>query len=254
MDLGLAGKRALVTGGTRGIGQAISRALAAEGCDVAICARNSDAVAVEVEALAGIGAGRASGQGLDVRDRAAVKAWADDSAAAFGGMDILVANVSGFGLTTDEAGWRQAFEGDILGTLNAVDGARPHIEASDAGAIVAISSIAAVEFFGGARPYNAIKAALITYVSNLANELAPIGVRANSVSPGTIFFEGGVWDDRRLNQPEVYNGALASNPMGRMGTPEEVAAATVFLASPAAAFITGTNIIVDGGLTKRVQF
>ena len=165
-----------------------------------------------------------------------------------------MANVSGFGLTQDEAGWRQAFEGDILGTLNAVDATRAHLEAAGAGAIVAISSIAALEFFGGARPYNAIKAALITYVSNLANELAPKGVRANSVSPGTIFFEGGVWDDRRLNQPEIYQGALARNPMGRMGTPEEVAAAAVFLASPAAAFITGSNVIVDGGLTQRVQF
>ncbi len=254
MNLGLAGKRALVTGGTRGIGQAIARGLAGEGCDVAICARNADAVAVEVKALAGISSGQASGCALDVRERDAVVGWADDSATAFGGIDILVANVSGFGLTQDEAGWRQAFEGDILGTLNAVDATRAHLEAAGAGAIVAISSIAALEFFGGARPYNAIKAALITYVSNLANELAPKGVRANSVSPGTIFFEGGVWDDRRLNQPEIYQGALARNPMGRMGTPEEVAAAAVFLASPAAAFITGSNVIVDGGLTQRVQF
>ncbi len=254
MDLGLAGKRALVTGGTRGIGRAIARGLAAEGCDVAICARNAEAVAAEGEALAGAGAGKATGSALDVRDRDAVAAWASESAAALGGIDILVANVSGFGLTADEAGWRQALEGDILGTVNAVDAALPFLEQSGAGAIVAISSIAAVEYFGGVRPYNAIKAALITYLSNLANDLAAKGVRANTVSPGTILFDGGVWDQRRQDQPDVFEAALARNPMGRMGTAEEVAAAAVFLASPAAAFITGTNIIVDGGLTQRVQF
>ncbi len=254
MDLGLSGKRALVTGGTRGIGRAIAEYLAADGCAVGICARGEAALAPTLEALKTRGAAAVRGAALDVRDRGSLAAWIDDSAAAFGGVDILIVNVSGFGVTSDEAGWRDAFEIDMLASFNTVTAARPHLERSDAGAVVAISSIAAIEFFGGARPYNALKAALITYISNLANELAPKGVRANSVSPGTIYFEGGVWHDRQLNAPEVYEGALAANPMGRMGGPDEVARAAVFLASPAASFITGTNLIVDGGLTRRVQF
>lgn len=254
MDLGLKGKRAAVTGGTRGIGRAIAEQLAAEGCAVAVCARGEAAIVPTLEALTARGAPAVSGAAVDVRDRERLTAWADESAAALGGLDILVANVSGFGVAGDDAAWRDAFEVDMLATVHSVAAARPHLEKSDAGAIVAISSIAALEFFGGARPYNALKAALIVYVSNLSNELAPAGVRANSVSPGTIYFEGGVWDDRKRNAPAVYEAALARNPMGRMGGPDEVAGAAVFLASPAASFVTGTNLVVDGGLTQRVQF
>jgi 3-oxoacyl-[acyl-carrier protein] reductase len=130
----------------------------------------------------------------------------------------------------------------------------PALEKSDAGAIVAISSIAAVESSGSVRPYNAVKAAVIAYVSNLAGALASRNIRANCVSPGTIYFEGGVWHQRELDAPEIYKGALAGNPMGRMGSAEEVANAVVFLASPAASFVTGTNLIVDGAFTNRVQF
>ena len=254
MDLGLAGKRALVTGGTRGIGRAIAMHLAAEGCAVGVCARGGAAIAPTLEALEGVGAAAATGAAVDVRDRAGLEAWIGEAAAALGGIDVLVVNVSGFGVGADDSAWRDAFEIDMLASVHTVAAARPWLEKSDAGAIVAISSIAAVEFFGGARPYNALKAALITYVSNLSNELAPAGVRANAVSPGTIYFEGGVWHDRKRNAPEVYEGALAANPMGRMGDPDEVAKAAVFLASPAASFVTGTNLIVDGGLTRRVQF
>jgi 3-oxoacyl-[acyl-carrier protein] reductase len=143
---------------------------------------------------------------------------------------------------------------DILGTVRAVESALPFLERSDAAAIVVIASTAALESFGGVRSYNAVKAALINYVSNLANTLASKGIRANTVSPGTIYFQGGVWHKRQLETPEVYETALGKNPMGRMGTPEEVAKAAVFLASPAASFITGTNLVVDGALTQRVQF
>lgn len=253
MDLGLAGMKALVTGGTRGIGRAIAELLAGEGCHVGICARGEAAIPEAVDALKAKGV-NATGGAADVRSADEVKAWCDASADALGGVDILVANVSGFGLTSDEAGWRQAFEGDILGSFNAVQAALPHLMRSKAGAIVAISSVAALEALGGVRPYNAIKAALITYVSNLAHELASKGVRANSVSPGTIYFKGGVWHQREQEAPEVYRNALAANPMGRMGSPEEVARCAVFLASPAASFVTGTNLIVDGAFTRRVQF
>ena len=253
LDLKLAGKKAVITGGTRGIGRAIANLLADEGCDVGVCARSEEAIVATVDALKAKGV-RAFGGPADVQDGAVLKEWMDAAAKALGGIDILVANASGFGLTLDDAGWRQAFDVDILGSFHAIDAALPYLEKSTAGSIVAISSVAAVESFGGVRPYNSVKAALITYISNLAGDLAPKGIRANSVSPGTIYFEGGVWHQRELEQPDIYKAALAKNPMGRMGTAEEVAQATVFLASPGAGFISGTNLIVDGALTQRVQF
>ena len=253
MDLGLAGKKAAITGGTRGIGRAIADLLADEGCDVAVCARSEEAIVAAVDALQAKGV-HAGGGPADVRDGAVLTDWLKSAADSLGGLDILIANASGFGLTLDDEGWRQAFDVDILGSFHAVDAALPFLEQSTAGSIVAISSVAALESFGGVRPYNSVKAALITYMSNLAGDLAPKGIRANSVSPGTIYFDGGVWHQREQEQPEIFKAALSRNPMGRMGSAEEVARGAVFLASPAASFITGTNLIVDGALTQRVQF
>ncbi len=253
MDLGLRGKKAIITGGTRGIGRAIAETLAGEGCDIGLCARGEAAIAPTLDALRAKGVA-ATGAAIDVRDGAALGDWIGAAAGELGGLDILIANASGFGLTLDEAGWRQGFDVDILGTFHAVEAATPLMEASGGGAIVSISSIAGVEAFGGVRPYSAVKAALITYIGNLANALAPKNIRANTVSPGTIYFEGGVWQQREREAPDVFKTAFDANPMGRMGTAEEVANAAVFLASPAASFITGTNIIVDGALTRRVQF
>lgn len=253
MDLGLQGKRAIVTGGSRGIGRAIAERLAAEGYNVAICARDAGQVAEAVTALEAKGV-RAIGDSVDVADSTALKAWIDGTAGALGGLDVLVANVSALAGDSGEEAWRRAFEIDMLGTLHTINAAEPHLARSDSGAIVAISSVSALQYFGGVRAYNSIKAALINHISNVAHELAPKGIRANSVSPGTIYFKGGVWHDRELQQPEFYQAALKLNPMGRMGTPEEVANAAVFLASPAASFITGANLIVDGALSQGVQY
>lgn len=254
MDLGLKGKKAVVTGGTRGIGRAIAELLAAEGCDIAICARNADQVASAVEALAAKGV-KATGGAADIADGPALAAWMDGAAAELGGIDILVANVSAMGTVSGPEGWRRSLEVDIMGSVQTVEAALPHLEKSDAGAIVAISSVAGVELLGpDVRPYNTVKAALIAYVANLATALAPKGIRANTVSPGTIYFEGGVWHDRELNQPDIYKWALGNNPFGRMGTPQEVANCAAFLASPAASFVSGTNLIVDGRITHRIQF
>ncbi len=253
MDLELTGRKALVTGGSRGIGRAIAERLAEEGCDVAICARDERQVDAAVTALAAKGV-RATGASVDVADGAALRAWVDRSADQLGGIDILVPNVSALASELGDEAWRRGFEIDIMGTVRSVEAALPHLERADAGAIVAIATTAALEFFGGIRPYNSVKAAVINYIANQAVALAPQGIRANTVSPGTIYFEGGVWHQRETAAPEIFQTALSRNPTGRMGRPAEVANAVAFLASPAASFITGANLVVDGALTKRVQY
>ena len=203
--------------------------------------------------LAGKGV-KSTGAAVNVADSDAIRSWIADAAIELGGLDILVPNVSALATAPGEDSWRAGMEIDILGTVRAVEAAMPFLERSGAGSIVAISSAAAVAVFGGVRPYNAVKAALINYMASLSAEMAPKNIRANTVSPGTIYFEGGVWHKRELEAPDIFKMALKQNPMGRMGSPEEVANAVVFLASPAASFITGTNLIVDGALTGRVQF
>lgn len=256
MDLGLAGKHAIVTGGSRGIGRAIAERLASEGCSVAICARNAKEVADAVGKIkkASPTGTSVTGTAVDVSDTAQLNSWVDTVAKDFSGLDIAVANVSALSGAPGEDSWRLSMEVDMLGTVRTVEAALPYLEKSECGSIVAVSSTAALEAFSGPRPYNAIKAALINYMSNIATVIAPKQVRANTISPGTIYFDGGVWGDRQRHQPETYNSALAQNPLGRMGTPLEVANAVAFLASPAASFITGANLVVDGGFTRRVQY
>jgi len=253
MDLGLQGKKAIVTGGTRGIGHAIASLLAAEGCDVAICARHREAVDQTVAQLERAGV-KATGGAVDVADLAALRGWVGEAAEALGGLDIFVANVSALAQGMDEAAWRRGFEIDVMGTVFGIEAALPVLERSRAGSIVVVGSTAMAEIYGPPRSYAAVKAALVPYVKGLARNLAAKNVRANIVSPGNVFFEGGVWDNVRQNNPELFGQMLARNPTGRMGTPEEVANAVVFLASPRASFITGTNLIIDGALTQRVQF
>lgn len=253
MDLGLQGKKAIVTGGTKGIGLAIAETLAGEGCDIAVCARDAALVDKTVVALADRGV-QAFGSSADVTDGDSFRQWIADAASQLGGLDILVANVSALAGAPDEAAWRAGLETDVLGTVRAVESALPFLEKSQDGSAIAIASTAALENFFGVRAYNAIKASVIAYMSALASTVAEQGIRANTVSPGTIYFKGGVWDQRRQEMPAVYEAALAKNPTGHMGTPQDVANAVAFLASPAAQFITGTNLVVDGALTQRVQF
>ena len=252
MDLGLSGKRALVTGGTKGIGRSIVDLLAAEGCSVGLCARNAAEVEATVATLKA-GGTTATGAALDVADGAALKAWVADSAAALGGIDIVVGNVSALSVSGDEESWKAGFATDIMGCVVLVNAAMPFLETSSAGSIVLISSVSGREIDFAAGPYGAFKAALVHYAQGLAYQLAPKGIRANAVSPGNTYFEGGIWPRIERDMPALFAEALKLNPMGRMGKPEEVANAVAFLASPAASFITGTNLVVDGALTRGVQ-
>jgi 3-oxoacyl-[acyl-carrier protein] reductase len=253
MDLQLKGLRAVVSGGTKGIGRAIAETLASEGADVAICARNPAEVKGTAAELGKKGV-RSLGHVVDVADAKALQSWVDAAAAAFGGIDIVIANVSALAITGDEEGWRRGFEVDLMHSVRLVNAAMPWLEKSTAGSIVAISSVSGREIDFAAGPYGAFKAALIHYTQGLAYQLAGKGIRANTVSPGNTYFEGGVWNKIKDGNPELYRTALGLNPTGRMGTPQEMANAAVFLASPVASFITGANLVVDGALTRGVQF
>ena len=239
MDLGLKGKRAIVLGGTRGIGRAIAETLAAEGADVAICARNAGAVDDAVTELGKHG-GRALGGAVDITDADTLRSWIADIATELGGLDILVSNAGAMAQGNDEEAWMQNFRLDVLGgAVAAFDAAKSFlIDAAGTrgdAAFVIISSVSAAESDSGGS-YGPIKAALIHYAKGLARQYAPKHVRVNVVSPGTVYFKGGVWNMVEENMPEVFKSSLARNPMGRMATPQDIANATVFLASPASSF------------------
>ena len=252
MDLHLAGLRALVSGGTRGIGRAVVTTLLAEGAQVAFCARDADAVAATAAEL-GAGGGTVIGSVADVSDGAAVAGWVTSSAAALGGIDILVANVSAMSTADTEENWAKCFGIDVLGTVRMVEAALPFLEQSANAAIVTVSSVSGreIDFFEG--PYGSMKAALVHYTQGIAHRLAPRGIRANTVSPGNTLFEGGSWDNAQRNRPEFFQTVLDLIPAGRMGTADEMAAAVAFLASPVSSFTSGTNLVVDGALTRGVQ-
>ena len=256
MDLGLKGKNAIVLGGTRGIGRAIAATLAGEGSNVAVCARNVDQVAATVAELKASGIS-ATGGPVDVTDGAALKAWIETAAKQLGGVDMLFSNAGAMAQGHDAASWEQNFRLDLLGAVHAFDAARPFLEASgetsgDA-AFVIISSIAAAQA-DFASSYGPIKAALIHMAKGLARQYAGKKIRVNVVSPGTVYFKGGIWNMVEQNMPKRYQDALARNPTGRMATPQEIANAAVFLASPASSFTTGSNLVVDGAISNRVNF
>jgi 3-oxoacyl-[acyl-carrier protein] reductase len=252
MDLGLKGKKVILTGGSRGIGRAALDIFAKEGCDIGFFSRNAEQVAETVDALSKSG-GKVIGEALDIGDLGAYQAWLAKTADALGGCDIFVPNVSasGAGATGD---WDTCVHYDIKGTALGCETLMPFLEKSDSASVVVMASTAGLETFIVPQAYNAIKAALITYAKQLGQEIGKNGIRVNCVSPGPIRFPGGNWEAIEGAMPDLYNATLGQMALGRFGTPEEVANAVVFLASPAASYITGTNIIVDGGYTKRVQF
>ena len=256
MDLGLKGKRAIVTGGTRGIGRAIAETLAGEGAAVAVCARKQDEIDETVLALKAKQV-NAYGAVADIADADALKGFVAEAVKALGGLDVLVCNASGFGNGNSEQAWKQGFDVDVMGAQRAIAAAMADLEAAAAvsgdAAVVIISSVSAAET-SNANAYGAVKAAQIHFAKGLAREKAAKHVRVNVVSPGTVYFKGGVWHRIEQGAPEMFKASFARNPMGRMAAPQDIANAAVFLASPASSFTTGVNLLVDGALTARVNF
>ena len=253
MDLGLRGLKALVTGGTKGIGRGIVETLAREGAAVAFCARSPDEVETAVAVLRSAGMD-VTGRQLDVADSDALRCWVVDTAEGWCGLDIVVANVSALAIDNSEESWGAGFQIDLMHSVRLVTAAMPYLENSAAAAIVTISSVSGREVDLAAGPYGAFKAAIIHYTKGLSFLHASKGIRANIVSPGDTYFEGGFWDKVKRDDSKLYAESLALCPSGRMATPQEIANVVAFLASPAASFVNGTNVVVDGALTRGVQF
>jgi 3-oxoacyl-[acyl-carrier protein] reductase len=252
MDLQLKGKRAILAGASKGIGRAVAEALAAEGCAIELCARDRAGVDEAVSRLRNQGA-QADGESVDLADPAAYRDWVVRASERLGGCDIFVCFGSGGGGPASEERWQAAFELDLLATYRGIDAALPALERSGSAAIIVISTTVAIEPAFGPQPYAALKAAVANYAGALAHSLAGKRIRVNTVSPGPIFIEGGAWDKIKNGRPEFYDKTLAQIPLGRLGVATEVAHAVAFLASPLSAYTTGTNLVIDGGMTKRVQ-
>lgn len=246
MEISFKGKRAVVCGGSRGIGRSIALALAEGGASVSICARGAEGLQKTAAEIAKFGQ-KVHSAPCDLADAAAIAKYINEAAAALGGIDILINNASGFGMKDDEAGWAAGITIDLMATVRASHAATPHMERAGGGAIVNISSISG---YGGSvrsAPYAAVKAAINNYTMSQSLALTPQKIRVNAVAPGSIEFPGGVWDQRKTTDPKLYQGTLRSIPWGRMGAPEEVARVVAFLASDLAGWVTGQTIAVDGG-------
>lgn len=244
MQLGLKGKNAVVTGGSKGIGRSIALALAAEGVNVAICARSSGPLGETRQEIEALGV-KAYAESCDVADKTSLDGFLDHARSELGSVDILVSNVSALGAGNDLSAWDANISLDLMSTVRAVDKVLPWMKEAGSGNIIILSSISGIEV-GTTQPYAATKAALISYAKSLAVDHGVDGIRVNSIAPGSIKFPGGVWDKAEKANSPRYHSTLQRIPWGRFGKPEEVANVAVFLASDAASWVTGACIPVDG--------
>jgi 3-oxoacyl-[acyl-carrier protein] reductase len=255
MDTGLKGKNIIVTGGSKGIGREVCAIFLAEGANVEMCARNVEDIDATVKELSSIGSIR--GTSVDVTDTVALAAWVEDTAARLGSIDGVVCNASAMAQGTSAESWSANLNIDLMGSQNLIDAALPHLKSSaEAGnnpAVVMMSSTSGLET-ANANSYGAVKATILHLSKGLARQYASAGIRFNCVSPGTIFIEGGAWNKAKEYMPAAYEDALNRNPTGRMGTAAEVANAVVFLSSPLSSFTTGSNLVIDGAITARVNY
>jgi NAD(P)-dependent dehydrogenase (short-subunit alcohol dehydrogenase family) len=245
MEFDFTNKRAIVCGGSRGIGRSIALGFARSGAAVSICARGTETLEATRGEVARFGHTAHAGV-CDLADGAAIRRYVADAAEVLGGIDILVNNASAFGSSDDEVGWAASVAVDMMAIVHATQAALPFLRQAK-GSVINTSSISAMRSAARQPPYGAIKAAAIHYTVTQAAIYAKDGIRVNCVAPGSIEFPGGVWDRRKSDNPNLYNAILRSIPFGRLGHPEEVANVVLFLASPLASWITGQTIAVDGG-------
>jgi len=251
MDLGLTGKRALVTGATKGIGRAIAETLLAEGASVAICARDADGVAAAVGEMSSVGT--IIGDSVDAADSDALTAWVRSSADQLGGIDIYVHNTSGKPAKNPE-GWLNNFHIDLMSLVLGVDAASEAL-ADGGGSLISIGTTATAEHFAsGSGSYSAFKSAVTNWTLGQAQVLGAKGVRCNVISPGPIFIEGGDWNMIKDHMTDFYNATAKAHPGSQLGTAQDVADVAAFLASDRARHVNGVNVTVDGGFLKRVDF
>ncbi len=245
-------RRVLVAGGSRGIGRAIALNFAAAGADVAICSRGAPALDATGSELA-LHGGRVHTTVCDLADEAAIAAWVPAAAEALGGIDVLVNNASGFGMSDDDEGWAASLAVDVMAMVRCSRAALPWlVKSAEAGmpggaSIIHLSSISAFRPSTRAAPYAAVKAAMNSYTASQAARWCRQGVRVNAIAPGSVEFEGGAWEQRRTDEPALYERTRKSIPAGRMGTPDEIAEVALFLASLHARWINGQVLTVDGG-------
>ena len=255
MELGLTGKRVIISGGSRGIGLAIAERFLEEGASVAFFARGGEDVSAAQEKLRS--RGEAYGSALDGADHEALRSWVQAAAEQLGGVDIVINNTSASAsVEWTEAAWRRSFEVDLMGAVVINEAALPWLEVSDAAAILQIATVTAFEHhdMSVCPSYGAIKAATVNHAAQLAQNWGDKGIRSNSLSPGPVYIEGGAWQGIKENYFELYERDRLAHPAARLGSAGEIANVAVFICSPAASWINGENVVVDGGFTKRVGF
>lgn len=255
MNLNLNGKRAIVTGGSRGIGKAVIDNFVEEGMNVATCARGEAPLNSSLSEWNNR-AGNVIGNAVDVSNESAYSSWFESAVNQLGGLDILVSNVTTRVESQGLERWKETFEIDLLQHIRTTEMALPHLKKGSSPSIIYVASIASImtSNMPSEVEYGTMKAALVSYATQLANQLGQFNVRVNLVSPGPIHHKQGFWEVVKQKQPDLYQRAESISVFNRLGTPEEVANSITFLSSPAASNITAVNLRVDGGAIKTVNF